>query len=82
LIDSFYLATVLSLICLLILIVSLIWQKFIEMRLIEEERELYRQLNDDSYTPNWSKVRVRRGKSDFDEHLDEPPPYNPYYDRS
>lgn len=74
---------VLSIICLLTIVITLIWQKFIEMRLVDEERELYRQLNDDNYAFNWDKVvKVRRGKSGVDDVFDEPPPYNPFYDRT
>lgn len=54
----------------------MIWQKFIEMKLFEEERELYRQLDDDNYVPNWNKIRIRRGRPNVDQHFDEPPPYH------
>ncbi len=79
----FILATIISIICLMLIIASLLWKKFIEMKLIEDEKELYRQLNEDNYTPGWNKViRIPRTESSYDDNLGEPPPYNPYYERS
>jgi hypothetical protein len=51
------------------------------MKLIEDEKELYRQLNDDNYTPGWNKiVMIPRTKiSSANDHFGEPPPYNPIY---
>ncbi len=65
------------------MIISLIWKKFIEIKLIEEEKELYRQLNEDNYTPNWNKIiRIPRTNDDDDDDSSEPPPYNYYNERT
>jgi hypothetical protein len=65
------------------LFISLVWKKFIEARLIEEEKHLYQQLADDNYAPSWHKViMIPRTPLTSDEHFGEPPPYNPNYERS
>ncbi len=56
---------------------TLIWKQFISMRLIEEEKDLLRQLSEENYRPGWHKVvMVPRGTSTVDDSLGEPPPYN------
>jgi len=74
-------ATILAAICLILIFISLIWKKFIELKLIEEEKELYRQLTDESYIPSWHRaIPVPRASSTDDERFGEPPPYKPNYD--
>ena len=47
----------------------------IEMRLVETEKDLLRQLGDDNYRPGWHKiVMAPRGSSNNDQ-INEPPPY-------
>jgi protein-S-isoprenylcysteine O-methyltransferase Ste14 len=66
----------LAIICLLLIVATLIWKQFIEVRLVAEERDLLRQLSDENYRPGWHKVvMVPRGKSAVDDALGEPPPY-------
>jgi hypothetical protein len=65
------------------LISSLIAKKFIEMRLIEEDKQLYQQLTDDNYPTTWHQViRVPRRSSAPGDSDDEPPPYNWHRERT
>ena len=60
-----------AIICLILVISTLIWKKVIETRLIQAEKELFKQLSDDSYRPGWHKIpMVTRPSS-----TNEPPPY-------
>lgn len=74
----FILATIFSVIELIIIICSLIAHKFIEMKLQEEEKELYRLLTEDERNPNWHQlIRIPRDMTlSDDEFSQEPPPYN------
>ncbi len=50
------------------------------MKLIEEEKELYRQLADESFTPGWPRIiAIPRSLSAFDDVFDEPPSYSSYH---
>ncbi|CAF1500024.1 unnamed protein product [Adineta ricciae] len=72
-------STILSLICLLAVIITLIWKKFIDIKLYEAEKELYRQLADDNFQPGWNRIiRIQRTDRDSDKDDDSsysPPPY-------
>ncbi|CAF1502100.1 unnamed protein product [Adineta ricciae] len=72
-------STILSLICLLALIITLIWKKFIDVKLYEAEKELYRQLADDNFQPGWNKIiriqRTDRNSDEDDNNSYSPPPY-------
>ena len=82
-IYSFILATILAIVCLILVIATLIWKTFIEMRLIEEEKELYRQLVDDDYRPSWHQVLKKpRKKSKVHDEFVSPPPYDRHSGRT
>lgn len=69
-------ATNLAIIGLILIIISLIWRKFITMRLIEEERQLYHQLTDEEYLSSWHQpLRFPRDSAISDDDFEEPPPY-------
>ena len=63
----------------LAVIITLIWKKFIDVKLYETEKELYRQLADDNFQPGWNKIiRIQRTDRNSDEEDDNsysPPPY-------
>lgn len=45
--------------------------------MVEAEKELLKQLGDDSYQPLWHKIpMVPRSTASFDYNFDEPPPYD------
>jgi type II secretory pathway component PulL len=78
--SLYILATALAVVILILVFISLVSKKFIEMRLIEEEKELYRQLADESFTPSWPRIiAIPRTTSSFDDTLDEPPSYSSYH---
>jgi hypothetical protein len=54
------------------------------MRLIEEEKQLYRQLTEENYPSSWHQViRIPRTPSVADDDSDEePPPYSSYRERT
>ena len=60
------------------MIVTLIWRKTIEVELIEEEKLLIRQLDNDSFRPIWAPTPLVRATPPQDEEQDSlpPPPYN------
>lgn len=69
-------ATILAIAGLILIIVSLIWRKFITMRLIEEEKQLYHQLTTEEYSSSWHQLlRFPRDSAVSDDDFEEPPPY-------
>lgn len=79
-----FVACLFSVIELIIIICSLITNKFIEMQLQDEEKELYRLINDDESNRIWQQaIRVPRDTAISDEDFSQgppPPPYNQYTD--
>jgi hypothetical protein len=69
------LATFLAIICLILVVATLIWKKLIEMRSVEAERDLLKQLSDDSYKPGWHKIVMAPRTPLTNDPIDEPPPY-------
>ncbi|CAF0902844.1 unnamed protein product [Adineta steineri] len=69
-------ATLLAIVCLTLVLVTLIWKKFIDVKLHEDEKELYKQLNDDNFQPGWHKIiRIPRKTSiTHTGNLNTPPP--------
>ena len=63
----------------LAVIITLIWKKFIDVKLYETEKELYRQLADDNFQPGWNKIiriqRTDRNSDEDDDNSYSPPPY-------
>jgi len=47
----------------------------IEMRLIEAEKDLLKQLSDDNYQPGWHKIVMAPRTPPTSDQLSEPPPY-------
>ncbi|CAF1290223.1 unnamed protein product [Adineta ricciae] len=67
-------ATFLSIICLILIIVTLLWKKMIEMKNNEAEKDLLRQLTDD-YQPGWHRMVIAPRTPLANEQAGEPPPY-------
>ncbi|CAF3701767.1 unnamed protein product [Rotaria sp. Silwood1] len=75
------LATTLASICFLLSIVTLIWRTFIEMKIIELEGELLKQLSDENFQPIWNRpIPIPSTTTEFGANHEEPPPYNLYYE--
>jgi protein-S-isoprenylcysteine O-methyltransferase Ste14 len=75
LIIGFFLATFLAIVCLLSVIITLIWRKMIEMRLVENEKDLLKQLTDDNYRPGWHRIVMAPFTPPVNDQIPEPPPY-------
>jgi len=57
-------------------IIALLWEKYIELKLIEADKELYRQLADDNFQPGWHQpIKIPRTTATFVDDFNEPPPY-------
>jgi len=69
-------ATFLALVCLILVVATLIWKKLIEMQLADAERDLLKQLSDDSYQPGWHKITIAPRTPITNGHTGEPPPYD------
>jgi hypothetical protein len=65
----------LAIICLIIIIITLIWKKLIEMRLNEAERDLLKHLSDDSFQHGWHRIVMAPRTPLTNDHIGEPPPY-------
>ncbi|CAF5115836.1 unnamed protein product [Rotaria sp. Silwood1] len=75
------LATTLASICFLLSVVTLIWKTFIEMKIIELEGELLKQLSDENFQPIWNRpIPIPSTTTEFGANHEEPPPYNLYYE--
>jgi len=68
-------ATFLAIVSLILVTATLIWKKMIEMRLMEAEKDLLKQLSDDSYQPGWHKIVMAPRTPLSNDHIGEPPPY-------
>ncbi len=62
-------------ICLILVIATLIWKKIIEMELMETERELLKQLSEESYQPGWHKIALAPRTPISNDPIGGPPPY-------
>ena len=62
-------------ICLLLVIGTLIWKKSIEMKLMDTERELLRQISEDNYRPGWHKIVMAPRTPISNDRIGDPPPY-------
>jgi hypothetical protein len=51
----------------------------IEMKLIEAEKDLLKQLSDDSYRPSWHKIAMVPRTSLPNDNISAPPPPYEYY---
>ena len=70
----FCLATLFALISLIMVMCTVIWQKIIQIRLAQAERDLLKQMTDDGFQPGWHKmVLVPRTPN---EENSQPPPYS------
>jgi len=47
----------------------------IEIRLMEAEKDLLRQLSDDGYQPGWHRMLIAPRPPSSNENMSEPPPY-------
>jgi len=68
-------ATVLSVIILILIIITIIWRKYIEMQRLEAEKELLRQISDENYRPGWYKIKLAPTPKTTFPTSDTPPPY-------
>jgi len=68
-------ATVLSIISLILIIVTIVWRKYIEIQRYEAEKELLRQISDDNYKPGWHKIRNMAPQTPISTSADPPPSY-------
>jgi hypothetical protein len=73
-----FLATFLAFVCLFLIIGTLIWKKLIEMRLVDAEKDLLKQLSDDSYQPGWHKIVIAPRSPLVNDTVGQPPPYDYY----
>lgn len=69
------LATILSIICSIVIIITLIWKKLIEMKLFEAERDLLKRLSDDNFQPGWHRIVMAPRASASIHPFPAPPPY-------
>ncbi|CAF4543069.1 unnamed protein product [Rotaria sp. Silwood2] len=75
-------ATTLASVCLVSTIITLVWKTFIEMKIIQLEGELFKQLSDENFQPVWNKpIMIPRTTSTLADNHEEPPPYNYFYEQ-
>ncbi|CAF1024072.1 unnamed protein product [Rotaria sordida] len=73
-------ATILASLCFLLILITFVWKTFLEMKMIESEGALLKQLSDEHFQPGWHKpIMIPRSATWLDDNYEEPPPYN-YFD--
>ncbi|CAF2550353.1 unnamed protein product [Rotaria sp. Silwood2] len=68
-------ATFLAIICLILVILTFIWKKMIEIKLKQVERDLLQQLSNDGYQPGWHKMVIAPRTPLTNDPIGQPPPY-------
>ncbi|CAF1374862.1 unnamed protein product [Didymodactylos carnosus] len=68
-------ATILSITLLILIIITIIWRKYIEMQRLEAEKALLRQIFDENYRPGWYKIKSGSGFTAPIATSETPPPY-------
>ncbi|CAF3394996.1 unnamed protein product [Rotaria sp. Silwood1] len=68
-------ASCLAIICLILVILTLIWKKMIQIQLKQSEKDLLQQLSNDAYQPGWHKTVIAPRTPTTNDQLGQPPPY-------
>ncbi|CAF1186964.1 unnamed protein product [Rotaria magnacalcarata] len=68
-------ASVLALICLVLVIITVIWKKMIETKLKQAEKDLLKQLSNDGYQHGWHRIVIAPFTPQVDDQNCRPPPY-------
>ncbi|CAF0776923.1 unnamed protein product [Rotaria sordida] len=67
-------ASFLAIICLILVILTLIWKKMIEMKLKQVDKDFLQQLSNDGYQPGWHKMVIAPRTPPTNDSSGQPPP--------